>query len=224
MPKRPRPRRGTTDRKPRPPQRTSKTPGRSATAGERQPGLPPPPPPGPPAEAVNAFEAAMQSLQRHSYQQAAAGFRDLLERYPSERGLLDRVRVYLGLCDRELRRQPVVPGTVEEQLTAATAALNNGDEAGAERLAKAVLAQDSRDALALYLRAVIEARRGAAGAAMSYLEKAVEISPEAGAQARFDADFESIRDTDTFRRLTDPPANSTPSNHYRRARRVRGER
>ena len=166
----------------------------------------------------------MQSLQRHAYQQAAAGFRDVLERYPAERGLLDRVRVYLELCDRELRKQPVVPGTVEEQLTAATAALNNGDESSAERLAKAVLVQDPRDDLALYLLAAIEARRGVTGAALSYLERAVEISPEAGAQARFDADFESIRDTDAFRRLTDPHANSTPSNHYRRARRVRGER
>jgi tetratricopeptide (TPR) repeat protein len=163
----------------------------------------------------------MQALQQHSYQQAAAGFRALLERYPTERGLLDRSRVYLELCERELRKQPVVPATIEEQLTAATAALNNGDEAGAERLARAVLTQDARDDLALYLLAVIEARRGATDAALSYLEKAVEISPEAGAQARFDGDFESIRDTDTFRRLTDPPANSAPANNYRRSRRLR---
>jgi tetratricopeptide (TPR) repeat protein len=163
----------------------------------------------------------MQALQRHSYQQAAAGFRDLVQRYPAERGLLDRSRVYLELCERELRKQPVIPSTIEEQLTAATAALNNGDEAGAERLAQSVLGQDPRDDLALYLLAVIEARRGEREAALSYLEKAVEISPEAGAQARFDGDFESIRDTDTFRRLTDPPSNSTPSNNYRRARRLR---
>ncbi|HYN10836.1 MAG TPA: tetratricopeptide repeat protein [Vicinamibacterales bacterium] len=225
MPKRPRPRRGTADRKPRPPQRKlARTPVGSAAAAERPPGLPLPPPQGPLAEAVTAFEAAMKALQRHSYRPAAAGFRNLLEQYPSERGLLDRARVYLELCERELRTQPVVPGTVEEQLTAATAALNNGDETGAERLAKAVLAQDPRDDLALYLLAVIEARRGAADTALSFLEKAVEISPEAGAQARFDGDFESIRDTDRFRRLTDPHANSTPSNHYRRARRLRGER
>ena len=166
----------------------------------------------------------MQALQRHSYQDAARGFRNLIERYPTERGLLDRSRVYLELCDREIQRQPTVPGTLEEQLTAATAALNNGDDEEAERLAQVVLAEDSEHDLALYLLAVIEARRGSAEAALSYLEKAVEISPEAGAQARFDGDFESLRDTETFRRLTEPPSNSTTPSQYRRARRGRGER
>jgi tetratricopeptide (TPR) repeat protein len=169
------------------------------------------------------FEEAMQALQRHAYRDGAEGFRTLLERYPSERALLDRVRVYLELCDRELRRQPAAPNTIEEQLTAATAALNNGDDDGAERLARVVLADDPRQDLALYLLAVIEARRGSADSALSYLERAVEISPEAGAQARFDGDFESLRETETFRRLTEPPTNSIPPAQYRRLRR-RGER
>ena len=36
--------------------------------------------------------------------------------------------VYLALCERELARRPVEPRTTEERLTAATAALNNGDD------------------------------------------------------------------------------------------------
>lgn len=173
------------------------------------------------------FEEAMRDLQGHAYHQAAGGFKTLLERYPAERALMDRARVYLELCERELKRQPVAPKTIEEQLTAATAALNNGDEDSAERLARAVLAKNPRHDLALYLLAVIEARRGATAAALAYLEQAVDISPEAGAQARFDGDFESIRDTDTFRRLTEHPANSVnpaTSMTFRRSRRARGER
>ena len=165
----------------------------------------------------------MQALQTHAYRDAGNAFRALVDRYPSERALLDRSRVYLELCERELRRQPAAPNTIEEQLTAATAALNNGDEADAERLARVVLADDPQQDLALYLLAVIEARRGSADTALSFLEKAVEISPEAGAQARFDGDFESLRESETFRRLTEPPPNSTPSAPYRRIRR-RGER
>jgi tetratricopeptide (TPR) repeat protein len=180
-----------------------------------------PPPPGPPAEAVAMFEAGMQAMQEHSYREAADGFRRVLDRYPSERGLLDRARVYLELCERELRRQPAAPHTVEEHLTAATAALNNGDDEGAERLARIVLDDDPRQDLALYLLAVIEARRGSTESALSYLEKAVEISPEAGAQARFDGDFESLRETETFRRLTEPPSGAAPATPYRRAKRGR---
>jgi tetratricopeptide (TPR) repeat protein len=224
MPKRPQPRRGPLDRKPEPSRSAKPAAGVSGNEGEIASPVSFPPLPGPPAPAVALFEDAMRDLQNHAYQQAAGGFRTLLERYPTERALLDRSRVYLELCERELRRRPSEPHTIEEQLTAATAALNNGDEDGAERLAKAVLAQDQHHDLALYLLAVIEARRGAVEAALSYLERAVEISPEAGAQARFDGDFESVRDTETFRRLTEHQTNSTGSGTYRRLRRPRGER
>jgi tetratricopeptide (TPR) repeat protein len=228
MSKRPRSRTALTDRKPRQAQRRPSTKtAASLSAVERPMNTTPaslPPLPGPPAEAVAIFEAAMQAMQEHSYREAADGFRSVLSRYPAERGLLDRARVYLGLCERELRRQPAAPNTMEEHLTAATAALNNGDEEGAERLARVVLDDDPRQDLALYLLAVIEARRGSTESALSYLERAVEISPEAGAQARFDGDFESLRETETFRRLTEPPANAAPANSYRRARRGRGER
>ena len=45
--------------------------------------------------------------------------------------------------------------------------------------------------------------------ALTHLARSVALSPEAGAQARFDADFESLRAHDDFRRLTDP--SSLPS-------------
>ena len=47
--------------------------------------------------------------------------------------------------------------------------------------------------MALYLLAAVEARRGATDAALSYLGQTIEISPEARAQARYDADFEPLR-------------------------------
>ena len=220
MSKSPRPRKAMNDRKPR---QAARKPAVTGTTVERSMTIAstPVPPPGPPAEALAMFEAAMQAMQEHAYREAAEGFRGLLYGYPSERGLLDRARVYLELCERELRRQPAAPNTVEEHLTAATAALNNDDDEGAERLARIVLDDDPRQDLALYLLAVIEARRGSTESALSYLEKAVEISPEAGAQARFDGDFESLRETETFRRLTEPPPGAAPANPYRRAKRGR---
>jgi tetratricopeptide (TPR) repeat protein len=160
----------------------------------------------------------MQALQRHQYGPAADLFRSLINQFPGERALLERARVYLGICERELARRPVEPVTLEERVTAATAALNNGDEARAERLARAALAEDPRHDLALYLLAAIEARRGASDAALSFLRDAIDVSPEASAQARHDPDFEGLRHIDAFRALTEPPP---PASHPRRPRRGR---
>ena len=102
----------------------------------------------------------MASLQRHAYSEAAESFRRIAGAFPDERALLDRVRVYLDLCERELRRQPPAPKTVEERLTAATAALNDGDEDRADALARSVVREDAEQDLAYYLLAAVAARRG----------------------------------------------------------------
>jgi tetratricopeptide (TPR) repeat protein len=164
-----------------------------------------PPPPGPNPEALLLYQQGMEALQRHAYQQAADRFQALLTQFPGERALLDRTRVYLELCQRELDRRPSDPRTVEERLTAATAALNNGDDTQAEQLVQSVLAADGGQDLALYLMAAIEARRGGTDAALSYLGQAIAVSPEVRAQARHDADFEGLRNEDAFHALIDPP-------------------
>ena len=193
--------------------------------------MPPPAPPVAPvaefpvpsAEAVSVFQNAMQLLQRHRYSDAAGEFRALLDRFPREAALRERSQVYLALCDRELKRQPAAPRTIEERLTAATAALNDDDEAGAESLAKSGLADAPQHDLALYLLAAVEARRGANDAALRLLIRAAAVSPEIRAQARHDADFEDLHDLDAFRQLIDPPQSSGPR-AGRRTRRGRSER
>jgi cytochrome c-type biogenesis protein CcmH/NrfG len=157
-------------------------------------------------------------MQQHEYQKAATRFRSLLTSFPAERPLMDRVRVYLDLCERELRRKPAPPETVEERLTSATAALNNGDEQTAEKLVKAVLKESPDHDLALYLLAAVRARLGDPGGALDLLRKAVQISPDISAQARHDADFEPLRRFAEFQQLLEHNGHNGHSNG-RKARR-----
>ena len=200
----------------------------SATATLIAPNAPQPtlvvPPARPHPDALGSFQHAMEAMQRHQYANAAEQFELLIGRYPGERGLLDRARVYLDHCRRELRRRPAEPQTVEERLTAATAALNLGDEGEAQRFAESVLAEEPRQDLALYLLAVIAARREATESALAYLGDAIAVSPEVRAQARFDNDFESLRDDERFRHLVETPSVMDTANAGRRARKGRAER
>ena len=176
----------------------------------------------PPAEglpspaAVSVFQAGMEALQGHRYADAAETFNSLVSGFPAERALLDRARVYLHLCTRELRRRPTQPATSEERLTAATAALNDGDEARAERFVQAVLAEQPDQDLALYLSAAIYARRGLRDEALAGLRQAIALRPDVAAQATLDPDFVSLHDSEAFHALTAPTA-ALP----RRARRMR---
>lgn len=212
--------RGQPARPIRPQGRRTTRPVKGASA---VPGAPPDrpqvPPGGPPGEAVALFEEAMAAMQRHSYADAAERFRAVLNGSLAAGPLADRSRVYLNLCERELQRQPA-PRTVEERLTAATAALNDGDDATAERLTLSVLRDQPDQDLALYLLAAVEARRGQPDAALDLLGQAMAIAPEIRAQARHDSDFETLRDLDAFRDLLA----EAPVSGRRGPRRGRSER
>src|SRR5262249_13526357 len=73
----------------------------------------PPPTPRKPGfdEAVAVYERGVQALQRHDFTGAATSFRIVLDRYPEERELLERARLYLRVCERETARQPAAPKT-----------------------------------------------------------------------------------------------------------------
>ncbi len=216
MPKRARPKTGRPHSKMRRPDTPSS---RTATSGvpiAAKPAAPPPPPEVPDAQAVRLFQQALESLHGRQYAAAAEGFRGLLDRFPGERALLDRSRVYLELAERELNRREVTPRTIEERVTAATAAMNNDQDAEAERLVRSVLADDPRHDLALYLMAALEARRGDHDAAVTFLSRAISISPEVRAQARLDSDFDPLRRLESFQALIDVPPQSN-----RRGKRLR---
>jgi tetratricopeptide (TPR) repeat protein len=182
----------------------------------RQVPTPPPPPPlatpkPPAADAVSAFERGMAELQRHNYAGAKTTFQGLLDNFPSEGFLTDRARVYLQLADRELQRRPASSGSVEERLTAATAALNNNDDAEAGRLAESAFKDDRSQDLAVYLMAIVAARQGRTDDALAHIKMAIEINPESRVQARQDEEFDILLELDEFHTLTEAPPTPAPA-------------
>jgi tetratricopeptide (TPR) repeat protein len=173
---------------------------------------PPPPAPAPPAarkpgfyEAVAIYERGVQALQRHDFQAAAAFFRTVLERYPEERELLERARLYLRVCERETSRLPSTPKTPAERVYAATVALNSGDHAGALDHLQRALAEDPESDHAHYIMSVALGMRGRADEALDHLRHAIALNPENRGLARQDPDLESIREHDGFRSVLDTP-------------------
>jgi hypothetical protein len=78
------------------------------------------------------YQRGMELLQKHQFVEAARAFQGVLMGFPAERGLGERARIYLELCERESARRPAPPRTVEERLTTATAALNSSETDQAE--------------------------------------------------------------------------------------------
>jgi tetratricopeptide (TPR) repeat protein len=169
---------------------------------------PTPPPPRKPGfyEAVAIYERGVQALQRHDFAAAADHFRAVLDRYPEERELLERARLYLRVCERETARQPPAPRTPAERVYAATIALNAGDHAAAADHLQRALSEDPKNDHAHYTMAVALGLRGRLDDALEYLGNAVGLNPENRSLALQDPDLEPVRGHSRFGDVLDTPA------------------
>jgi Tfp pilus assembly protein PilF len=151
------------------------------------------------------YERGLQALQRRDFAASADALRNVIERYPDERELLERARLYLKVCERELEPKEPAPKTADEWVYAATVALNAGDEATAMRHLQRALTEDSRHDHAHYMMAVVATRRGD-GVALEHLRQAVTLNPENRSLARQDPELDSLRDEPAFRAIVEASA------------------
>ena len=150
-------------------------------------------------EAVALYEEGMAALQAHEFSRASAILRSVLTRYPDERELHERVRLYLNVCERHMTPRATSPSTPEERVFAATLAVNAGnyDEA-LEHLRTASVEAPEHDH-ALYMLASVLALRDEVEQAVPLLLRAIELNPDNRTLARHDPDLEVLREFDTVR-------------------------
>lgn len=155
-------------------------------------------------EAVAVYEKGLEALQRHDYDQALALLQSVLTRFPEEKELHERVRLYLNICERHATPRATAPGTVQERLYASTLAINGGKYDEAISHLRLVRDEDPNNDYALYMMAVAHAQRGEHAEAVAHLERSIVLNPENRAQARRDPDLDPLRDDEAFRMAVEP--------------------
>lgn len=191
------------------------------------PGPARPPQPAAPAvrasyvEAVALYEQGLQALQSRDYARATELLRSVLARYPEEKELHERVRLYLNICERQIAPRPTpVPRSVVERLYAATLALNAGEHDQALGHIQSVIGEEPENDHAHYMRAVALALRGNVAEALLSLIRAIGLNPENRSLARQDPDLESLRQDERFRQALDT-VSAAPRHDKRRPSRGR---
>jgi tetratricopeptide (TPR) repeat protein len=203
------PRAATSAGKPRPPAATRPAPPPLAAPQRRTTYF----------EAVALYERGLQALQRHDYERAANLFSSVLQQYPEEKELHERVRLYLNICERQAVARETAPQTIDERLYAATLAINGGNYDQALQHLRLVRDEDPDNDHALYMLAVAHAQRGEPAEAVAHLERAIALNSENRGLARTDPDLEPLRDDEAFRAALE--AQSAPLRRIERRRLVR---
>ena len=150
-------------------------------------------------EAVGVYERGLEALQRHDYRAANGLFETVLRQYPEEKELLERVRLYLNICQRQMSHRESTPQTIEERLFASTIAINGGRYDEALSQLHLVRDEDPDNDHALYMLAVAHAQRGEHVEAVAHLLRAIAVNPENRSLAKHDPDLEPLRTDESFR-------------------------
>ncbi len=155
-------------------------------------------------EAVRAYELGVEALQQRDFKRAAQLLESLINRYPDEKELHERVRLYLNVCRRQAAPPDHTPRTPAERVYAATLAINAGVyDQGLRQLQLALEAEPSNDHVH-YMLGVVHALRQDFASSLAHLQRAVELNPDNRFLAIQDTDLAALRETDpSFRTIID---------------------
>jgi tetratricopeptide (TPR) repeat protein len=152
--------------------------------------------------AFQQYQAAVQLVQQGKFEKALAAFEKLAPTAPFE--IVERCRMYIHTCRRQIDKRGLAFGTPEERYDYAVSQLNGGffDEAGEQF--RGILADYPNADYAYYGLALLDSITGRAQGCLENLAKAIELNPKNRLQARSDNDFQNMVDDPRFTELLYP--------------------
>ncbi len=148
------------------------------------------------ADAVLLYERGLQALQAKRYKDASETLKRVIAEFPEEIELHERAQLYIRVCERQLAPLDATPKTPEEQVYAATLALNAGNTDRAVALASAALQKDAANDAAEYLLGVALVIRGDDKGALAHLARALELNPDIRDAVLKEPELQALRETE----------------------------
>ena len=152
--------------------------------------------------ALEAYGAAMKLMQEGKFDKARAAFEKLLPNAPIE--ILDRCKMYIITCRRQLENKRLTFLTPEEHYDYAISQLNTGYYEEAREQFEGILHGHPGADYAFYGMALLDAITGRTQDCLSNLGRAIELNPRNRLQARADNDFQSMVDDPRFTEVLYP--------------------
>ena len=148
------------------------------------------------------YEKGTVALQKKKFEEAEKHFRALLDGFGDEKELADRARLYLAVCQRRTKTavRPAAEGS-EDGYYAALVEKNRKNFQGAIDQLKRSAGKNS-DGRVPYLLACCYAQLNEVENALEALERAIAEDEGSRALARRDPDFEPVRESPGFQKLT----------------------
>jgi Tfp pilus assembly protein PilF len=149
-----------------------------------------------------AFSQAMKEFHKGDFEKAAESLKVFIEKHPSEREVVDRASIYLGITQKRPKAETISPRNFEDTVRVAVFRINEGAYEEAEKLLGKALESKAGDGLVHYLLAAVHCLTGQQEASLDELKKAIQKDKMFSIMAQNETDFQALWEDKKFKVLT----------------------
>jgi len=153
-------------------------------------------------KALSAYTQAMRHFHKGQYEEAAEKLKALLEKYPEEKEIADRVQIYLAICQERQKKEISQLKTFDDYYQYSVYKINQGDYQEALKHLEKAHQMKPDEGKILYLMADAYCLMGKKDECLEYLKKAIQVDRFFSVLAQNESDFEGLREDKKFKLIT----------------------
>jgi tetratricopeptide (TPR) repeat protein len=153
-------------------------------------------------KALLSFSQAVKALRKGDCKKAVESFEAMIEKYPTEKELVDRAKTYIKICQEGTKKETYPLKTFDDYYEYGVYKMNRGELKEALELFQKALEKNPSQAKILYLLAATYQLMKETDQSLEFLKKAIQKDKYFKILAQNDQDFEPLREDKKFKILT----------------------
>jgi tetratricopeptide (TPR) repeat protein len=153
-------------------------------------------------KALAAYGQAVKDFHKGDYDKAAESLGTFIDKYPAERELVDRARVYLAISKKRPKKETVTLKTFNDYYQYGVYKINMGEPENALKILEKALEFKEDEGRIFYLMAAAYSRLGQTDACLEHLKKAIQKDKFFSTLAQNESDFEPLWEDKKFKLIT----------------------
>ena len=151
-----------------------------------------------------AYAEAMKEFRKGKDGKALETLKTFIEKFPGERELVDRARIYVAICEARLRgdKDAAPLKTADDYYRHGIYKTNIGELEDAQKLLEKALKMSPDEGRIHYALADLHCLQGQTEPSLEYLRKAIQIDKQFRILAQNEIDFEPLWDDKKFKVIT----------------------
>ena len=151
---------------------------------------------------LSSYGQAVKAFRRGDCAKAVEYFGALIEKYPTEKELIDRAKIYMKICEDKEKKDPIALKNFDDYYEMGVYHMNKGAYEEAIKLLNKALEKNSDEGKVIYLIGKAHYLMGDKDKFLDNLKSAIHVDKSFKVFAQNDLDIDDIKNDKKFKLIT----------------------